>query len=230
MNDPINLLSLEVIKQRCSEESERFRRQQDFDPAYCFEMLRRALVLADEQAWTYVYLQYAEQVASWVQIHPVYHRCDEEAAYFVNGAFSRFSQAITPAKFKQLKGLNETLQYLKLCVGSTIWDHLRSHAPGETVALDLWAELVDNERVENSVEKRQYTQQLWQKIDSHLKSSEEKLLMESIFVFGMKPSAVVQRYPHIFPDTKRVYRMLENILKRLRRDPELRDWFDQGDN
>jgi hypothetical protein len=225
-----NLVSLEVVKQNCANESERYRWLQASDPAYCLELLRRALVLADQQAWQYVYQQYGEQVARWVRAHPAFRQCGEEADYFVNGAFSRFAQAVTPEKFHRFKGLGEVLQYLKLCVGSTILDYLRAQEPKESVALPLWLAQTPKGLLENHVEKRQYTQYLWQKIESHLKSREEKVLMECVFVFDMKPGQLAEQYPDLFPDTRRVYRVLENVLKRLRRDPELsRLWLDQKD-
>jgi hypothetical protein len=225
----MNLLSLEVVKQSCADESERYRRQQAFDPSYCLELLRRALVLADQQAWAYVYQQYAEQVARWVRAHPAFLQCREEVAYFVNGAFSRFAQAVTPEKFQHFKGLSEVLQYLKLCVGSTILDYVRAQEPKESVALNLWMAQTPKGLLENVVEKRQYTQSLWQKIESHLKSPEEKLLIECVFVLDIKPGQMAEQYPHLFPDAQRVYRVLENILKRLRRDTELRLWLGQED-
>jgi hypothetical protein len=226
MSHQVASLPLEVVRQGCVEESKRYRYRQPFDPVYCLELLRRALMGGDEVAWEFVYQQYADQVARWVRRHPAFAGCGEKVDYFVNGAFARFAQAVTPEKFQQFKRVEEALKYLKLCVGSTILDYVRAQGAQGLAELDEENVPAITAPLESLARKEEYGRKLWQIIKSHLKSQEEQVVIECVFVFGMKSSQVVNEYPYLFTDVERVYRVLENVLKRLRRDPQLEEWFE----
>jgi hypothetical protein len=61
-------------------------------------------------------------------------------------------------------------------------------------------------------------QDLWKRIERHLRDDTEKLLMFSLYGLGMKPSEVCQQWSEQFPDIRRTQQMHQNILDRLRRD------------
>src|SRR5437870_3497387 len=95
----IQRLGLTPLTQRCAEESDRFFRRQPHDPCYCSEMLRRAIVERDPRAWTGVYHQYRPLVASWVRQHTDVATSGEDLDFFVNLAFERFWQSLTPERY-----------------------------------------------------------------------------------------------------------------------------------
>lgn len=225
MQDPVTLLSLEIVRQRCADESEKYRHRLEYDSSYCLELLRRAILLRDQLAWSYVYEQYHTQVARWVKGNPSFEKCQEDETYFVNGAFARFASEYTPDKLSESVHLGQALNYLKLCVGSTIIDHLRSQKSPETVELPKRVVYGAGNSIEKTVEQRELAHQLWHRIVSKLRTGEERAAIECVFVLHMKGEQIMAQYPHLFPDVQRVYRTLENVLKRLRRDPQLRQWL-----
>lgn len=91
--DP-RLLTLPGLALRCGQESERFFRRQDYDPRYCFELFRRAILHRNSQAWEIIYTQYRPLVAGWVERHPTFPTSHEENEYFVNRAFEKMWTAL----------------------------------------------------------------------------------------------------------------------------------------
>jgi hypothetical protein len=55
---------------------------------------------------------------------------------------------------------------------------------------------------------------------SKLKNDQERALFELMYCYDLKPRDVQIEMPNLFPDTRTVYRVKENLLKRLRRDME----------
>jgi hypothetical protein len=61
-----------------------------------------------------------------------------------------------------------------------------------------------------------------------LSGEKEQHLFLASFEWGLKPREIVARWPHLFEDIQEVYRLKENILKRLRRDGDLEALWDGG--
>jgi hypothetical protein len=83
----LQLLTLAGVAHRCAQETDRFFRDERYDPRYCFELFRRAILHHNERAWQLVYAPYQPLVAGWVARHSAFQASDEETQYFVNHAF-----------------------------------------------------------------------------------------------------------------------------------------------
>lgn len=95
----VRLLTLTGVAHRCSQETDLFFQQRSYDPQFCFELLRRAIVHCNERAWELAYDQYRSQVIGWVARHSAFPTSGEEVQYFVNRAFEKMWVALTPDKF-----------------------------------------------------------------------------------------------------------------------------------
>jgi hypothetical protein len=120
-------LSINELAQRCSEETNKFLKQNISNDRYCLEMFRRAIVNRDDDAWASIYQQYAPLVLTWVTQHqsaaPLLGQ--DGSGPLVNAAFAKFSQALTPAKMENFDSLAAVLKYLKMCVHSVVADEVR---------------------------------------------------------------------------------------------------------
>jgi hypothetical protein len=58
-------------------------------------------------------------------------------------------------------------------------------------------------------------------INQRLADEREQAVVFGSFVLAMKPAELQMRYAHLFSDVREVYRTKQNVLDRLRRDPEL---------
>ncbi len=213
-------LALSTVAERCADESERYRTQQESDSRYCFELFRRAIVERIDAAWTLLFEQYERLVMKWIYDHPAFATSGESADYFLTLAFERFWQAVTPTKFSEkFATLGAVLQYLKLCVGGALIDHARSQQrAGKAQPLDQVSHFLPSQfNLEKAISDRSARQSLWQQVVSQAKNDQERIVMEEAFLYDMAAADIAQRHPDLFDNVKQVYRVKENLLKRLRR-------------
>lgn len=231
MSDEIDLhsLALASIAHRCTRETDAFFHRQPNDPAYCYELFRRAIVDRCQPAWDVIYAQYQPLVTGWVERHPAFAVSGEEAQFFVNRAFEKMWVALDPPKFPRFPNLKSLLRYLQMCVHSTIVDQSRKAE-----------QAVADERIESSSDRSStldgprhddpalagvYRQEFWDQIGARLNDEQERQVVYGSFVLGLKPRELQALYRDTFDDVKDVYRVKENVLARLRRDAELAEVF-----
>lgn len=230
-SDPQSL-PLANIAHRCAQETERFFQRQSYDPRFCFELFRRAILERDSLAWELIHTQYQPLVTRWVQRHPAFEVSGEENQYFVNRTFEKIWAALTPEKFGRFSDLQPLLRYLKMCVHSVIIDHSRSaeHSTWDIQSEESAAETIDNgPAIENRVLDQIYQHQLWEWINSRLNDEKERLVLYGSFALALKPRELCSQFRTMFSDVDEVYRIKQNILARLRRDPEFKRLFDEPD-
>ena len=213
-------LSLSGIAHRCRQESERYFHGQPNEPAYCYELFRRAIVERSDAAWTLLYDQYTPLVKGWVEHHSGYMRSGEDSSYFVNRAYEKMWSAIQPEKFARFPDLKSLLRYLQLCVHSVIIDHIRAE---EFVALEEPTIIIES--VEDPIIEDLQQQEFWQQIQRRLNDAREQQLLYYRYGLGFKPRQICEYFPTEFPDISEIYGMTQNILARLRRDEELNQLF-----
>lgn len=231
-NDTVSALSFVGIAHRCRRESERFFQRLSFDPQYCYELFRRAIVERADYAWELLYQQYTPLVVGWVERHSGFASSGEDAAYFANRAFEKMWVALTPEKFQKFPDLKSLLRYLQMCVGSVVTDHVRAASIETTGFFTDTDEEQDDESgpgdqgVEPGLIQRQQQEDLWRLIDGRLNDEQERRLVYYRYMIGLKPREICERFPAEFPDVKEIFRITQNILARLRRDEDLRKFFD----
>jgi len=220
-------ISLDGITRRCQQESENFFHRRAFDPRYCFELFRRAFLLRDELAWDRVYHQYRRLVLSWIERDPLFSKLDEEPDYFINRAFEKMWAVITPVKFADFNDLKSILRYLQLCVHSCMVDHVRARSLAlrmeEETDPEREGKLQDNTSppVEQQVTQQMEARALWDWLDRRLKSEVERRVIYGMFVLALKPREIADAYRGLFQSVDEIYTVKENVMARLRRDPEL---------
>ena len=221
-------LTLQDIAERCARETERFRRGVEYDPGYCFELFRRAIVQRDQRAWALTYAQYRPLATRWVERHPAFSTCNEEVHYFVNRAFERFWRAVTPLKFGRFPQLRSVLHYLRMCVNSVVLDHARmpDHRAMGSLEEELTAATEGTSSVEaralDWMQRQEHRREFWERINAQLQDERERRVLYDSFFRDLKPRELCVKYQDLFSDVQEVYRVKRNILDRLRRDAEFR--------
>ncbi len=217
-------LTLAGLTHRCAQETELFFKRHVYDPAYCYELFRRALLERNQRAYECLYTQYQPLVAGWVERHPSFPGADEEVQYFVNRAFEKMWHALGAEKFSRFGDLKALLSYLKLCTHSAVIDFARARRlalldeESSDAALTIQA---GHDDVEEEVIDEGAQQEFWRQINLRLADEKEQAVVFGSFVLAMKPAELQRRYAHLFGDVRDVYRTKQNVLERLRRDPEL---------
>jgi len=216
-------MSEDELAQKCAQETDRFHRRQSYDPQYCFELFQRAFA-SNNFAWDAVYTQYQPQVMSWVRQHSGFESSGEEIEYFVLGAFAKFWNAMMPEKFRQFPDLGRLLRYLQLCVHSVITDHNRTRDVAESFDptedhlppnKDLQHRNFESDVLETIGERKCRD---W--IEEHLHDEKERLVLRLYMDDDLKPREIYAQFPAKFEDVDEVYRIRQNVVARLGRDPE----------
>ena len=220
----LRLLTLTGIAHRCAQETQRFFQRQAHDPRYCYELFRRAIADHNERAWQLVYRQYRSLVEGWVARHSAFPATGEEVQYFVNRALERMWAALTPDKFSRFPDLKALLRYLQMCVHSAILDEVRaaeSRIVNAQVDLQSARTRASGSTTEDQAVARVHRDIVWQAVDARLQDEKERTVVHGSFVLGLKPRELCAQYGDVFRDVREVYRTKENVLARLRRDPEI---------
>jgi hypothetical protein len=212
-------MTLDELHHCCAAQTARFFRQQHHDDRYGFELFRRALVAGDERAWEIIYTEYYPLVAKWVRTHPQFEAAGEEVQYFVNGAFMGLSKACPPEKFDRFSELAGLLSFLKSCVHTAIFNYCRKPRPLTTAPPDESepeAGPSPSEWVDDQLER----EALWGWVNARLRNEKERCVVEYYFGLDFKPREIYVRFPDLFRDVQEIHQVKQNLLERLRRDPE----------
>lgn len=224
----LKLLTLSSIAHRCARETNLFFQRLSYDPWYCFELFRRAIVDRSQSAWEHVYRQYRALVTGWVERHAAFPASGEETDYFVNRAFEKMWVALTPDRFDRFPDLRSLLRYLQLCTHSAILDLVRA-AEQATLGIEEETDAVASQAkgvgVDDQAMARVYRQELWREINARLHDEKEQRVVYGSFVLALKPREIYTHFSGTFRDIDEVYRVKENVLARLRRDPELKKFM-----
>ncbi len=216
-SNSISTLSTQELARRGAEETEKWKQGHAYDPQYCFELLRRALVEESSDAFTHVYQMYEGQVRNWVHHHSSFIRTGEYADYFVNAAFQSFYFALRGAKFERFTTLATLLSYLKICVHTAIAQHLRNEKCGRTVSLDDHSGLVEFSDPGAAFE----VAELWSHICRLLPNEQDRLLARCALAMQLKPREICRRHREHWSNEQVVSHALYRIRRILRSDPDL---------
>ena len=121
-------LNVSALAEQCQREIAAYRRGEPSDEAYGLELLRRAIVQGDHDAWRGVEQCFGELVRGWLHAHPsrgVACHLEREETY-VALAFERFWQA-TIQQQVAFRTLGGALVYLRASLHGAILDTLRTY-------------------------------------------------------------------------------------------------------
>ncbi|HEV7663638.1 MAG TPA: hypothetical protein VGQ62_08900 [Chloroflexota bacterium] len=214
------------LAHRCREETLRFVRGESRDDAYCFEVFARAVVARDDEAWAAIVAQYRGMVLAYVSQHSAAAAIRESDEYWINRAFQRFWTAVGADRFGQFPDLPALLKYLKLCVHSVLMDEVRTRRARTSTSLEEVAEAAaPASNTERSVLGALVGEQLWAAVLRHVQDDAEREVAHLSFARDLKPAEIFDRHPQLFDSVADVYRIKRNLIERLRRSPEIRDFL-----
>ncbi len=214
-------LSVQVLAARCLREIEHYRQGEPWTDEYGLELLRRAIVQGDQEAWAWVQHCFSGLVHGWLRRHPRREvACHLESDdNYVAQAFERFWQATTLTQRVEFRSLAAALQYLRASLNGAILDTFRAYTrPGE-VSLpepgEAWEP--NREDVTDSSE-------VWEALQTMLTNRREQRLAYLLFYCGFKSREIVRFCPQEFSDVHEIYRMRRSIMERLLRNADQLRW------
>ena len=215
-------MSLTDLVERCIYEMNKYRNKEPSNDRYCLETFRRAVILRNDDAWTFIQRQFSENVRIWLSRHPGRDgalRHDSEQSY-IDEAFRRFWQAVSEQQLT-FNTLASTLSYLHLCLNCAIMDTLRAFSrPREEPLPDYGYSDKEELLVEDSYQENE----LWEVIEGLLPGEKEKRVAYLHFHCNLKPREIIRYCPGEFSSESEIYRLKRNIMERILRNVDKIRW------
>jgi hypothetical protein len=214
-------MSLPVLAAHCVRELNTYRMGEPCTDRYGVELLRRATVQGNQEAWAWVQECFGGVVLNWLRRHPQRaHACRlESEEHYVAQAFERFWQATASNKQVEFNTLAAALQYLRASLNGAILDTLRAYVrPRETSLPEPGGQ--GEPHVEDSFE----SSEVWEILQTMLPDWREKRLAYLLFHCGLKPREIVRFCPQEWSDVHEIYQVRRNIMQRLLRNADHLRW------
>jgi hypothetical protein len=175
------------------------------------ELLQRASIHSDLEAWTAFQQSLEETVLTWFHEH----RGREAACrvhserHFVALAFERLRQATIQGQVT-CETLSKVLVFLRVSLNGAILETLReSKRPG--VVSSSW--LDGEDRLDRS--------ELWERLQAGLSNQQEQRLAYLLYHCGLEPAEIVRCCPQEWSDVHEVTRLRRIIFMQLMKRSEL---------
>lgn len=217
----LSTMSLAELADRSSEEMSRYQRGDGCNDQYGLEILRRATLQRDQDAWECLQVCFCGLVHQWMHRHPNRDAAvlfDSEENYIAQ-AFERFWLATACHEQVEFSTLAGALRYLRTCLHGAIVDTLRAYSRPKEIPLPEIKEVN-----EPFVTYDDESAELWEVIQSLFPNQRERRLTYLLFHCGLKPREIVQFCSQEFSDVREIYRLRRNIVERLVRNADRIRW------
>jgi hypothetical protein len=214
-------MSLPVLAAQYLRELDHYRRGEPCTDEYGLELLRRAIIQSDQEAWPWVQHCFGGMVRGWLRRHPqreVTCRLESED-YNVALTFERFWQATAFNQQVEFSTLAAALQYLRASLNGAILDMLRANAQLGEVSLPG-----PGEPGEPLVEDNTDNSEVWESLQMILSNPRELRLAYLLFHCGLGPREIIRFCPQEWSDVQEIYRLRRTIMERLLRNADRLRW------
>ena len=211
--------SVEALAHACAQEASHKGPHLDTGNSPCYELFHRACTPPrNEAAWHAILNQYRRLVYHWLGQHASEDHVQE--------VFLRFWQAQARAErafSARFPHIGAVMRYLKQCAITVRVAAWREEKRRRALHKHLQAEAGWVEPA--STPTKPTSTPLYQLLVAKLKNEEERVVFELSYAYDLPPREIQTLHPDLFPTVHQIYRVKENLLKRLRRDPEVRSWL-----
>ncbi|HJT56599.1 MAG TPA: hypothetical protein VJ761_08890 [Ktedonobacteraceae bacterium] len=214
-------MSILELTEHCQREIGIYRKGMPCNEQYIVELLRRATVQHDAEAWLSLQQCLGEIALSWIHGH-VYR----DAAYrydtienYAAQAFERFWMATAYNQRLEFSSLSAALKYLYISLNSVILDTMRAYSRPRELPLPE-----PGSQAEPAIEDSIDSGELWQILRNLFPDRREQRLIHLFFYCGLKPREIVRYCPREFSDVREVYSLRRNIYDQLLRNAHQLRW------
>jgi len=205
-------MSLPELAAQCLRELDNYRRGEPCTDAYGLELLRRATIQDNQEAWAWVQHCFGGLVRGWLRRHPkreVACRLESEEHY-VAQAFERFWQATASNQRVECTTLAAALHSLRASLNGAILDMLRAYGcPGES------SRPAPGKPGEPQMEDASSSSEVWDILKTLLSNPREQRLAYLIFHCGLSPREIMRCCPQEWSDVQEIARLRRTIMERL---------------
>jgi hypothetical protein len=220
-NPPFGEMSLPVLAAHCIMELNTYRRGEPCTESYGVELIRRATVQGDQEAWAWVQHCFGGVVLNWLRRHPQRSAACrlESEEHYVAQAFERFWQATASKQRVEFSTLAAALQYLRASLNGAILDTLRAYARPREISRPVPGEPGEPHR-----EDATSSSEVWDILKTLLSNPREVRVAYLLFHCGLGPQEIVHVCPQEFDDVREVCCLRRTIMERVLRNADLLRW------
>jgi DNA-directed RNA polymerase specialized sigma24 family protein len=189
-----------------------------------YDLFRRAVVERDADAWATIAKRYRHLLISWALRCPAAQGTGEFYEDLADRALARAWAALSPERFAAFPSLASLLAYLRTCVAAAAIDAARAQATHERVVHHI--EQADPMPLEHVVLEPLDRAEVWQLVTNLVKTEAERVVLVERFVLDLPPRVILARHPALFVDVGVIYTAIRNLCERLRRNPNLRRFYE----
>lgn len=187
----------------------------------CYELFRRAFCCpVDQDAWAAILVQYQRLIGLWLG-----RWISEDAVQDVFFRFWRAQQGAKGAFTCRFPNIRTVMGYLKRCAFAERFERDRAKKRQQ----QLLDRLQDDARVLEVPLARSGPDpievHLRNMVRAKLKTDVERIVFELSYGYGLAPRDIYAMHAGLFSDVRAVCRVKENLIKRLRRDADIRAWL-----
>jgi len=217
--------SLSTIVEGCRKISRQMRKRDPAEKKYCFELFRRAIEEGSNQAWAALKQQYDGLIHHWIigsSGAPLSWQDREDLAQDTWINFHRALKKYNISLAKHFEHVGALLKFLNNCAYTATMKHWKRKQKAKRLQEKLTkiAPKVASAPEEATL-KRILTDE-WRAAlkkwrEQHITEAHEQLVFDCSFKKGLKPKQIADAYPDMFPNPKAVYRIKDNLIKRVKR-------------
>ncbi len=214
-------LPLADLVRCCQRERDSFSKSGERSSPCCMNLLRRAFA-GDQDAWYHVIEIFQPLIRQWIQrvcvkFPDLIDEHDRTEA--ADDALLKLKKGVDrQSHLLQGDDLGTPLAYLKKCAERAMLSLLRRKHKGREQSADN-TQYPDRSNELSDPETRIALSQRLEKV----LSEDESIVIEYIYLKGYKPQELLELFPERFPDVGRIYQIRQNVIRRLRNDPVIRN-------
>jgi len=207
------------LANRCRNETDNFLHQRHYDPQYCYELFVRAFRHGDNAAFDQLLKVYHGLVIHWAKRHSLFTAVQAKRDDITHYAFIKMWRSTRGERFT-FDSLPAILGYLRDCINAALYEMYRDFVAAskeQVVEKPIATELL--------LEGAPDFELLWQHICIIIPERDLQNLVWYSFVHGYKPEALQAEFPADYPGKEAIRVLKQKAMRRLRKDPMLRQWF-----
>ncbi|MGZ6364956.1 MAG: hypothetical protein ACXWPS_03215 [Ktedonobacteraceae bacterium] len=207
-------LSNAELAARCEGEIKKICLGKPSSERYSFELLHRATLHGDKEAWLYIKQCFRDLVLQWLRLHPQRGEIFKlgKGAHYVDRTFERFFQSTGFKQSKEFDSLGDALHFLQACLNGVILDTRRAYLRKQAI-------LVQSEgfQTEDNIK----SNDVWNTVQMVIPNGYEQRLSYLLLQCGLKPKEIAHFYPREYSDMHSIYHLRGCIMNRLVRNADL---------
>lgn len=206
----LSTMNIATLKDNSKKEINQFQSGKLDTDRYCTELLRRATLQDDQDAWNIMQQLLGEIVRGWIDHHPQKELVRDPGSeeIYVTQAFALFKQIIVQHQVK-FTCLTDVLCYLRASLNGAILERSRAFSLPQVSPF----EGLDNAKEPETTNSAKNA--LWELLKHYLPSAREQKLGSLLFHLGLGPKDIVIFSPQEFQDVREISRLRCFIIEQL---------------